>query len=120
MKTNLQSNGQITGLSGKPYEFYKQVDINDFHKYLIEKYHEHTGNSYRSYFEKYASMLSIGLMLSEQSPETLVKKAVLSQVVMKEIAAMDFKGEYHVKQLPKELESRLGGRLGGRAIKFQE
>ena len=56
MKTNLQSNGQITGLSGKPYDFYKQIDINDLHKYLIEKYHEHTGNCYRSYFEKYASL----------------------------------------------------------------
>jgi hypothetical protein len=56
MKTNLQSNGQITGLSGKPYDFHKQIDINDFHKYLVEKYHEHTGNSYRNYFEKYASL----------------------------------------------------------------
>ena len=27
MKTNLQSNGQLTGLSGKPYDFYKQIDI---------------------------------------------------------------------------------------------
>jgi hypothetical protein len=56
MKTNLQTNGQLTGLSGKPYEFYKQIDINDLHKYLIEKYHEHTGNCYRSYFEKYAHL----------------------------------------------------------------
>ena len=56
MKTNLQTNGQITGLSGKPYDFYKQIDVNDLHKYLIEKYHEHTGNSYLSYFEKYDSL----------------------------------------------------------------
>ena len=56
MKTNLQSNGQLTGLSGKPYDFYKQIDINDLHKYLIQKYHEHTGNCYRSYFEKYAGL----------------------------------------------------------------
>jgi intergrase/recombinase len=56
MKTNLQSNGQLTGLSGKPYDFYKQIDINDLHKYLIQKYHEHTGNCYRSYFEKYSSL----------------------------------------------------------------
>ena len=27
MKTNLQANGQLTGLSGKPYDFYKQIDI---------------------------------------------------------------------------------------------
>jgi hypothetical protein len=56
MKTNLQTSGQITGLSGKPYDFYKQIDINDLQKYLIEKYHEHTGNSYRNYFERYASI----------------------------------------------------------------
>ena len=30
MKTNLQANGQITGLSGKPYDFYKQIDIENF------------------------------------------------------------------------------------------
>jgi hypothetical protein len=46
MKTNLQTNGRITGLSGRPYEFYKQIDVNDFHKYLIEKYHEHTKRSW--------------------------------------------------------------------------
>jgi hypothetical protein len=56
MKTNLQTSGQVTGLSGKSYEFYKQIDVNDFHKYLIEKYHQHTGNCYLSYFEKYASI----------------------------------------------------------------
>lgn len=56
MKTNLQTTGQITGLSGKPYDFYKQIDVNDLHKYLIDKYHEHTGNSYRNYFERYASI----------------------------------------------------------------
>jgi hypothetical protein len=27
MKTNLQTNGQVTGLSGRPYEFYKQIDV---------------------------------------------------------------------------------------------
>jgi hypothetical protein len=34
MKTNLQTNGQLTSLSGKPYEFYKQIDVADFLKYL--------------------------------------------------------------------------------------
>ena len=28
MRTNLQTNGQLTGLSGKPYDFYRQIDIN--------------------------------------------------------------------------------------------
>jgi hypothetical protein len=52
MKTNLQTNGQLTGLSGKPYDFYRQIDINDLRTYLNEKYHQHTGNCYLSYFEK--------------------------------------------------------------------
>jgi hypothetical protein len=56
MKTNLQTNGQITGLSGKPYDFYKQIDITDLQKYLGERYHEHTAACYLSYFEKYASI----------------------------------------------------------------
>jgi hypothetical protein len=56
MKTNLQTSGQITGLSGKPYDFYKQVDITDLQKYLEERYHEHTASCYLSYFEKYASI----------------------------------------------------------------
>ena len=34
MNTNLQTTGQITGLSGKPYDFYKQIDIIDFSNYL--------------------------------------------------------------------------------------
>ena len=54
MKTNLQANGQITGLSGKPYDFYKQIDIEDFLKYLKSKYHERTAKCYLSYFERYA------------------------------------------------------------------
>ncbi|HET8858227.1 MAG TPA: hypothetical protein VFM28_11930 [Nitrososphaeraceae archaeon] len=39
MKINLQTNGQITGLSGKPYDFYKQIDIEDFLTFLKSKYH---------------------------------------------------------------------------------
>ena len=54
MKTNLQANGQATGLSGKPYDFYKQIDIEGFLKYLKNKYHEHTAKCYLSYFERYA------------------------------------------------------------------
>ena len=53
MKTNLQANCQITGLSGKPYDFYKQIDIEDFLNYLKGKYHEHTAKCYLSYFERY-------------------------------------------------------------------
>jgi intergrase/recombinase len=56
MKTNLQTSGQITGLSGKLYDFYKQIDITELHKYLKDKYHEHTANCYLSYFERYANI----------------------------------------------------------------
>jgi hypothetical protein len=56
-KTILQTNGQITGFSGKPYDFYKQIDITDLQKYLEERYHEHTAACYLSYFEKYANVL---------------------------------------------------------------
>jgi hypothetical protein len=54
MKINLQTNGQITGLSCKPYDFYKQIDIEDFLTFLKNKYHEHTAKCYLSYFERYA------------------------------------------------------------------
>jgi intergrase/recombinase len=56
MKTNLQTSGQITGLSGKPYDFYKQIDVNEFYSYLKEKYLERTAKCYLNYFERYASI----------------------------------------------------------------
>ena len=56
MNTNLQTTGQITGLSGKPYDFYKQIDIIDFNNYLKNRYHEHTANCYSSYFEKHSNV----------------------------------------------------------------
>ena len=52
MKTNLQTSGQLTGLSGKPYDFYKQIDVMDFLKYLIDRYSEHTAKCYVNYFDK--------------------------------------------------------------------
>ncbi|MGC2383198.1 MAG: hypothetical protein WA631_08850 [Nitrososphaeraceae archaeon] len=56
MKTNLQTSGQITGLLGKPYDFYKQIDVNEFYSYLKQKYHERTARCSLSYFERYASI----------------------------------------------------------------
>ena len=55
MKTNLQTSGQMTGLLGKPYDFYKQIDVNEFYSYLKQKYHERTARCYLSYFERYAA-----------------------------------------------------------------
>ena len=56
MKTNLQTSGQLTGLSGKPYDFYKQIDVTDLLKYLIERYSEHTAKCYLNYFDKYGTI----------------------------------------------------------------
>ena len=56
MKTNLQTSGQLTGLSGKPYDFYKQIDVMDFLKYLIGRYSEHTAKCYVNYFHKYSTI----------------------------------------------------------------
>jgi hypothetical protein len=56
MKTNLQTSGQLTGLSGKPYDFYKQIDVTDFLKYLKERYSDRTAKSYVNYFDKYATI----------------------------------------------------------------
>ena len=59
MKTNIQANGQITGLTDKPYDFYKQIDIEDFLNYLKGKYREHTAKCYLSYFERYAHVFLV-------------------------------------------------------------
>ena len=56
MKTNLQSSGQITAAEGRPYDFYKQIDILDFQQHLMGKYHEHTAKCYLSYFQRYADV----------------------------------------------------------------
>jgi hypothetical protein len=56
MKTNLQTSGQLSGLSGKPYDFYKQIDVMDFLKYLIGRYSEHTAKCYVNYFDKYSTI----------------------------------------------------------------
>ncbi|MGH9978856.1 MAG: hypothetical protein ACRD8Z_23945, partial [Nitrososphaeraceae archaeon] len=38
LKTNLQSNGHFTVVEGRPYDFYKQIDIVDLQLYLKGKY----------------------------------------------------------------------------------
>ena len=38
------------------YDFYKQIDVNEFYSYLKEKYQDRTARCYLSYFERYASI----------------------------------------------------------------
>ena len=45
----------------------QQIDIIDLHKYLKEKYHEHTGNCYLIYFEKYAHLFFGPILLKGYS-----------------------------------------------------
>jgi hypothetical protein len=54
MNTNIQGNGQVTGLSGKPFELYKQINLDELLQYMSSKYQERTARCYLSYFEKYA------------------------------------------------------------------
>ncbi len=56
MNNNLQSNNQITSLSGKPYDFYKQINLEEFLQYMLSKYHERTARCYLSYFDKFAGI----------------------------------------------------------------
>jgi hypothetical protein len=42
MNKNMQGNGQITNLSGKPFDFYKQINLEEFLQYMLGKYQERT------------------------------------------------------------------------------
>ncbi|MGH9984446.1 MAG: hypothetical protein ACRD8W_10885, partial [Nitrososphaeraceae archaeon] len=71
MKTNVQTSGQITAVEGKPYDFYKQIDVIELLQYLEEKYHEHTAKCYLSYFERYADIffgVNPGVELFKMNP----------------------------------------------------
>ena len=58
-----------------------------------------------------------GLEMSDEALSNICSG--IQQIVMKEVATMDYKGDYAVKQLSQELGNRLGGRVGGRAIMFE-
>ncbi len=54
---NMKSQTQATGLStvqiGEKFDFWKQIDEQDYHKWLLGKYHPHTANCYHSYYIRY-------------------------------------------------------------------
>jgi hypothetical protein len=56
MNKNMQGNGQITNQSGKPFDFYKQINLEEFLQYMMGKYQERTARCYLSYFDKYAGI----------------------------------------------------------------
>ena len=56
MNKNMQGNGQVTSRSGKPFDFYKQINLEEFLQYMLGKYQERTARCYLSYFDKYAGI----------------------------------------------------------------
>ena len=65
MNANMQGNGQVTGLSGKPFDFYKQINLEEFPQYMLGKYQKRTARCYLSYFDKYAEyFLALAQMLN--------------------------------------------------------
>ena len=56
MKAQAQASGLLTIQSGDHYDFYKRVNDDDFHKWLIENYHPHTANCFHSYYLKYVEI----------------------------------------------------------------
>ena len=55
MKTHAQTSGVLTAQSGY-YDFYKRVNDDDFHKWLLDNYHPHTANCFHSYYLKYVDI----------------------------------------------------------------
>jgi hypothetical protein len=56
MNINLQANAQVTCISGKPFDFYKQINLEEFLQYMLGKYQERTARCYLSYFNKFAGI----------------------------------------------------------------
>jgi intergrase/recombinase len=56
MNTILQANAQVTCISGKPFDFYKQINLEEFLQYMLGKYQERTARCYLSYFNKFAGI----------------------------------------------------------------
>ena len=44
MKAQAQATGLLTVQSGDRYDFYKRINDDDFHKWLMENYHPHTAS----------------------------------------------------------------------------
>ena len=53
MKSQIQATGLSTIQIGEKFDFWKQIDDQDLHKWLLGRYHPHTANCYHSYYIRY-------------------------------------------------------------------
>ena len=56
MKAQTQSSGLLTSQIGDKFDFWKQINDEDFHKWLLGKYHPHTANCLHSYYIRYVDI----------------------------------------------------------------
>lgn len=53
MKSQTQATGLSTIQISEKFDFWKQIDDQDLHKWLLGRYHSHTANCYHSYYIRY-------------------------------------------------------------------
>jgi hypothetical protein len=56
MKTQTQANGLLTAQLGDKFDFWKQIDNEDFHSWLLVRYHPHYAKSLHSYYVRYVDI----------------------------------------------------------------
>jgi hypothetical protein len=56
MKAQTQSTCLLTSQVGDKFKFWKQIDDEDVHKWLLGKYHSHTANCLHSYYIWYVDI----------------------------------------------------------------
>jgi hypothetical protein len=56
MKVQTQATGLSTAQIGNKFDFWKQVNDDDFHKWLLGKYIPHTANCYHNYYVRYVDV----------------------------------------------------------------
>ena len=67
MKAQTQSTGLLTSQIGDKFNFWKQIDDEDFHKWLLGKYHPHTANCLHSYYIRYVDIFFSPILMSNFS-----------------------------------------------------
>jgi len=56
MKTQTQTTGLLTAQAGDKFDFWRQIDNEDFHNWLLGRYHPHYATSLHSYYVRYVDV----------------------------------------------------------------